>query len=307
LRRRIEKESMHLLISFAGVPRSLYDDIYKKRQEIFGSGVTAVGVPLPVDVGGPYTENYINTLLKRVGNTLEEFDKRGTTDLGIGIIYLDYSSGTENRLVERFFPFALCVGIEEFTAGAQTGMSLRISKNELAKRLRHAAGTLRDTVPVIKKFVQSDANTTPILLPVRNFKSSRLRPMLSKVVSDVSGASDKMSVLREIIEEFKRHYPRTKIEGAARKCFVDDRGIAFNPPGSALHGFARGAGGNGHNVTCWLAARLRLGAPYHRAYHYDCTAGGNRLEGYFYDCHDSFGPYRGNPHLNIAPNDYVRP
>jgi hypothetical protein len=89
------------------------------------------------------------------------------------------------------------------------------------------------------------------------------------------------------------------------KGFTDGSGVTFRSPGRALHGQLWEQAGEGHNEVCALNGHFRLGGPVGKGFHFDCTRA-PRLIGRFCNCHDLEAEYEGKPHLNIAPNDYVR-
>jgi hypothetical protein len=171
--------------------------------------------------------------------------------------------------------------------------------------LRVAVDTIRKSIPVLKKELSEQDNRTPWLLPKRNFKSAALLPKLAEIQQRIGSGEVASDVLGQAKKDFIQKHPFQRVDGNPRACFVDGRGVEFHAPGKDRHGFAR-PGPEKHPLMCLVAGRRRLGAPYDRAFHYDCARGAGRLIGHFASCHAPPSRIEGDPHLNIAPNDFVR-
>jgi hypothetical protein len=165
---------------------------------------------------------------------------------------------------------------------------------------------VKRSIPAVKKEITEHDNKTPLLLPIKNFDSKHLVPLLKEIQKTLVAAENKMETLKSFINTIEYYHPRKLIRTNNKPCFVDDRDIEFHPPGSARHAFARISNVD-HLLTCLLAGKRRLGAPYHPAFHYDCESGhGGNLKGCFSGCHEKASIMTGSPHLNIAPNDFIR-
>jgi hypothetical protein len=289
---------MDFIVVCAGIPASIYDAIYKERTTIVGPNGHFLGAPLKPahDSSFAYDPAYVTALIKRLWEMFKDDGEWKLRDTGLLLVHIPLASGA--YLVDEFFPFALPLAVD-WPLEARRGMPSRIQKNELVRKLKAATDTGKEIVPIIKREVQSDASSTPLLLPFRNFKSDALSPLLRSIASEIVGTMDRRAAVKTLTAPFKRKY-------FGDRAYRDDRGIWFRSPGNARHAFARPDTGNTHRYSCLLAGRERLGAPYDRAFHYDCVKGDTALTGRFTNCHDISAGYAGSPHLNIAPNDYVR-
>lgn len=303
---------MNFLVICAGVPSEWYDQIYKNRSKIAGSNGLFVGAPLrPAQNGGyRYEVSYVNKLLKRAREHFLEADEARLRDTGIILCYLDHGSNTEGNLNSRFFPFALSKLVASHYVPSQPKKRREQEKNKLIAQLTSDVRKLKKAVGPIKSELQSSANQTPLLLPHRNFQSQHLLECLDGLLCEIVGANDPVAKIEEHVQTFKRFHRMERIGDAVRKCFVNQKNVAFSSPGSATHGFARPNYRKPHQITCLLNGRTRLGAPYHWSFHYDCVKvranRARRLSGQFMNCHNEKKSYHGDPHLNIAPNDFVR-
>jgi hypothetical protein len=186
-------------------------------------------------------------------------------------------------------------------------MNARRSKNQLLNVLKVATELVKRTIPPLKKEITERDNRTPLLLPIKNFKSSCLTAELEGLQRDISHIDDKRQVIARAVANIERDHPPQRDDNDKRGFahFVDRRNIMFCPPGKNRHAFARPT--MGHPETCLLSGRRRFGAPYDRAFHYDCSKGAGILKDVFFGCHEGASVHEGMPHLNIAPNDFVRP
>ena len=163
------------------------------------------------------------------------------------------------------------------------------SKNELFDLLFRATICARVAIKELHKEITECRNRTPLLLPIKNFHSKTLRSQLQDLQIDLANQSDKAAkatAVKKTIDLIKIHHPLMKVDDSKKKqpCFLDDRGIEFHSPGSALHGLPSPTGD--HPIDCLLGGYRRLGAPFHAAFHYDCVKGSRgNLKGSFHSCH----------------------
>jgi len=253
-------------------------------------------------VGYTYPENCADLLISEFAKRIEDDHHNELGDEGIAVIYVDNGDHATSRFVQSFFPSTLCAKVSwKITFGTKAQVAK--SKNDLVVGLKHATNQARDALRLLAKELRERDAKTPLLLPVKNFTSAHLAKTLLELQSAVVNAADKDLAIKYAVESLESTHPPAK---DLKRYFVDDRKVEFRPPGShrARHGLARVVAG--HNPSCLLSGRRRLGAPYDRAFHYDCLRGDRSLVDDFFGCHDGPSRWKGNPHINIAPNDFVR-
>ena len=294
---------MNFIFVFAGIPIDFYDEVHSQHLLIIGDNAEFAGTPLfPKNGIFRYTQSYTQELIQDLHDRLqkvEEGNRMGNT--AVCTVIVDHKSGTEAAVHDSFFPFALQGSVSYEPYRNRVGQ--KQTKNKMIRDLQQIAVRLRRGVPPIHDEVTSRANSTPILLPIRNFESGRLADMLRRLEVEILDSRDKNVLVARHRKEFGKHHPPKKPVMGKRKFYSDRRSIEFHPPGSARHGVPHRD--SRHPNTCRLSAYARLGAPYDIAFHYDCTKG-KKLHGEFSNCHEEIKYYEGGPHLNIAPNDFVR-
>ena len=303
---------MRFVFGYAGI---------KKMEKNLASGVdtgTEVFFAPPLKQSAPVlSSNHIKSLQKKFKEkTLEERDSliKGCGDhisnIGFAVIYVRKDQKNDELFEAEFFPSTLVFSVDWMLTG-YNDKQINESKNKLFDLLMKATTSARLAIEELHKEITECKNRTPLLLPIKNFQSKILRSQLQGLQTKLAGQPDKAAMavaVKEIINLIKTGHPLKKVENSGNKqpCFLDDREIEFHSPGSFLHGLPSST--EDHPDACLLGGYRRLGAPFHAGFHYDCVKGirGN-LKGLFYSCHEEVGQVEGNPHLNIAPNDYVRP
>jgi hypothetical protein len=119
-----------------------------------------------------------------------------------------------------------------------------------------------------------------------------------------------MTVLTQNRKQFIHNHSANsdqKGHSSGPEYFVDSSKLKFKPPGHELHGYHQ-IGGAGHSSKCAISSRRRLGVPYHRAFHYDCTFDNGPTNAKLANCHrDEKKKVSTNKNINIYPSDYIRP
>lgn len=297
---------MRFVFGYAGIPSEIYDAIYSERTKICGDSVLFVGEPLRTktkDWNPRYTQSHCNFFLRGFANLIREDHHNRLQDTGFALLFIRHEAVTTSGFVKQFFPSTLCIEID-WALDRTSKKTIRQSKNELLKRLKEATEEAKKAIPPLKKELTERDNRTPLLLPLKNFDSKRLVDQINDLQDSLAREGDKSGVIRRAVKVLEYHHPMQTPERGFRKFFVDERKVEFRPPGSARHAFARVQ--STHPETCLLAARRRLGAPYDHAFHYDCQKGSGNIRELFFGCHEERSMREGDPHLNIAPNDFVR-
>ncbi|MFJ4155510.1 hypothetical protein ACIPZF_12045 [Pseudomonas sp. NPDC089752] len=288
---------MDYVFGFAGIPKELRDAVEARSAEFARKAKFFIDA---MPAGASYRQ-------RNVDYFAEQFRQYASTDVhqavSLAIFYLVKDADSTRFFVDSFFPHTLMIPVEWKWNSADGGSVVKAAKSLVATLVRQVA-TARAALPVLKDELQSRAATTPWLLPPKNFDSNTYVATLKNLHKAIGDGFCIQSALTQHRATFVKVHPGVRISGRHRNCYVDNRGVEFHPPGNDRHGFARDA--SQHDRQCLLAGRWRLGAPYDRLFHYDCTKGEKKLKGMFYGCHTPQAAQEGDPHLNISPNDHVR-
>jgi hypothetical protein len=308
---------MRFVFGYAGIPIRVFDDIAKKKKALASGQETEILLAPPLKSFDPALNlSHVNFLQNKFKETtLKEratFKGRGDhiSTIGFAVIYVRTNQENDDTFEEAFFPSTLVFSVDWKLTG-YNDIEINKSKNELFDLLLLATTCARAAIKELHKEITERRNTTPLLLPIKNFHSKTLRSLLYQLQMDLANQPPDIlaitTIIRKTIALIKNDHPLTKSVNSQKKllCFLDDRGIEFHSPGSAMHGLPSPT--DDHPVTCLLGGYRRLGAPFYAAFHFDCIKGvrGN-LKGSFHSCHELDNIIEGNPHLNIAPNDFVR-
>ena len=293
---------MDFIFGYAGIPGDIavYDYVISRKARIAKEKSIFISSPLR---HGKYLAADADFFIDKFTDVLGGDHHGEFVDAGIALIYINYKDGATVRFLSRFFPAMLAIPVE-FQMDWTSRATVHQSRNRLVQTLELATARARKAIPAIKREIQTKSNKTALLLPIRNFASRYFVPRLRELNDALGASGDANSTLAEAIKELERLHPKQWIDGERRPCFVDDRSIEFHAPGKDRHAFARAEAI--HNKLCFLGGRLRLGAPYDRAFHYDCEKGGVRYKEMFFGCHEDRAEREANPYLNVAPNDFVR-
>jgi hypothetical protein len=182
------------------------------------------------------------------------------------------------------------------------GQAHRKQYNRFIGALKRELTHVRKLATALKKeFVERDSRT-PLLLPLRNFRSTELNQLMIDVQNFRTGEPDYDVSLRRLINS---RGPQSLRESG--KTFFENRNsIRFYGPskGGARHGLP--VYNPPHNLTCMVNAFFRLGARYDVRFHYDCQYAAGQIGGIFPNCHDHEENWSKRTHLNVAPNDFTR-
>jgi hypothetical protein len=290
------------MLVFGGIPDIYFDrlkEIGLKRLDnipFTGIGLRSVNGKYTVDL--EYCEELIETLASYCESRPESISE------GLGVVMLQRPWETRS-FKDCFWPFSLYKQAIMDTKLSQKGEGRKKTANIYVNRAIDTGIKLHKYARKLTTFYKSELRRTPLLLPARAFSSQALVNLLRTVHDTVqdSGSSDVAASYADK-KFFASHEKRSDGKGFV---FVDNSGIRFkSPPRNTFHGHRpTKANENGHNARCFISSRVRLGGYYEDGFHYDCTRG-SRLDGSFYNCHDECSRYRGDPHLNIFPNDFIK-
>ena len=96
------------------------------------------------------------------------------------LAYVNYPEATLQFVDFWFFPFALPFPLELFQPAINASNEFNRARNEYVEYLIDEARRSLDVSAIVKKHTNVQ-NLTPILLPVRNFRSKHLTTMLANL------------------------------------------------------------------------------------------------------------------------------
>lgn len=299
---------MKFMFAYLGIPIKIFDKIHADRNKInIGNSDTFIGSPHP---DGSYT--YQMGSLHRIKDKFIEqleLDKKNNTTTAFAIIFIKYNDDNLRLIEEFFFPSILTFAIDWKLNGITTA-KINSSKNELMAILEKNTTRARNALIALDKELTEKLYRTPLLLPIKNFRAKEfLREQLKTLQNNLQNDLhiNPTEQLALFTTKFNSQYPMQAIpQDRFKKHYIDDHKVIFRTPCSRdLHGKPQTHDATHKGVQCIIGSFRRLGAPFNICFHYDCIKG-NRLIGNFYTCHLEESTYKGNPHINIAPNDYIR-
>ncbi|WP_426046092.1 hypothetical protein [Brevundimonas sp. TWP3-1-2b1] len=289
------------VFAFAGIPAAIYDGVYDQRLAICGDEAEFVSSPAKNTTHPGSAAAQVNRLVNVLTDRLRGDHHNALADTAFAMIAVGPT--TQTAALQAVFPAVLVIPVE-WSLDATTATTTKQSRNALIVLLREACLLARAVFKPLTKELREKDNRTPLLLPLKNFSSSALVRELSVFHDAVAQGADAGAAIVATTQAIDRRHPPQMIHGKVRRCYVDRRRVEFHAPGSARHAYARPT--SNHPDICLLAGSRRFGAPFDRCFHYDCSRGNKPLAGRFTRCHDVEANWSGKPHLNIAPNDYIR-
>lgn len=300
---------MRFVFGYAGLPAGeAFDYVFKKRASLLSPNSDFVGFPMPRKEG--LSEAHAKLFLSEFRGRLEaEFDKRSNlVATCCAVIYRRCNDDRDIKFENQFFPAILPIPIDWEPTG-ELPEERRASEKILFDTLLEASIRARAVLEVLHRELRDQANTTPLLLPVRNFDSRMYQDWLRGLQRSIAVSADEKlagGVLNAARNAFEAQYPR--VRGSSNVLsYHDDRNIEFKAPGiRRMHGRPWLVGEHPSEM-CHLSGFRRLGAPFNAAFHYDVQKDSpNSLAGMFCQCHGDREKMTGAPHLNIAPSDFTR-
>jgi hypothetical protein len=286
------------VVVIAGLPVEMHDRVRKESSKRFApDGFLSLK---PVQWPGykvKQADDYINEVGGYVSSLPED------TEVAVLLAYVDYGDPSTNTFVARFFPFALARALMPLDLSDVEGnKGFKERLNTYLDYLDAQIAALRERARVVREHTNVH-NLTPLLLPLRNFRSDQFPPLLENLFNNLGSHPEPKELLKEVVSDFFAAHPRTTPDGDDRHCFSDGV-LYFKSPGKHRHGFYRHSKNTSHGLTCLLNARSRLGGTYDYKLHYDCTPTRGSLNGHYPNCHGEDTQPK-TTHVNIAPNDAV--
>jgi hypothetical protein len=290
-----------MMFVFGGVPNIYYERLLERAKKELPNDVFT-GVPLYPSSGNAYvvTNEHCRDLILGLARYVE--GRPNCIENGVGVV-LALRAWERRSFRTTFAPLALCTEPRLDLPIKIQGEAARQVANQYATDVLASAERLRRPVRALMVELEVQLRRTPLLLPVRHFGSLHLDALLVEVSRTVEAAKPD-EALRAACDRFRSEHPfNASGRGGA---YVNPVGVKFAVPGrNDFHGRRRSIEAP-HNERCFLGARIRMGGYYVDGFHYDCTRGKSNYAGQFANCHDEVGDYKGRPHLNVFPNDFIR-
>ncbi|WP_146256613.1 MULTISPECIES: hypothetical protein [Stenotrophomonas maltophilia group] len=292
---------MRYHFAYAGIPQGFFYDRAHSQKENYLGGADFFGVPLSK---AGYSSDYVESIRRHFFDLVRRDQNNSLSNTSFGVIAVNCDGGDLRGLMDATFPSIFLAAAHWVPTWGSTA-ERNISANELITVLRVATKRAKLALTQIGDELCARSNSTPLLLPIKNFRSDSLAEELRRMHENIAAQDDYPSFVREVVDRIKRQHPFEKLKGSQKRAFKDDRDVIFGSPGRDRHAFSRP--GKEHSLDCVLSGKRRFGAPYDHAFHYDCTRDNQaQLKAEFSGCHEPAAERTGNPHLNIAPNDFVR-
>ncbi|WP_123834196.1 hypothetical protein [Methylobacterium currus] len=291
------------MLLVGGVPEIYFDRFSTRAANEIQHEFT--GLPLRKNSSGSYvvTYSYCEELLETLMRYIE--GRQSALESGLCVL-LALRPWEQDIFYDIFRPFSLYRSLSIGADLIQTGTGARVSANLYADSLTSVARSSLKALRAINIEFMQRLRRTPILLPERHFNASELSGMLDHLGRNLATSPDPAEVIQLECKKFEQKYAFEKI-GKRQGKFTNNNKIDFVSPGRAdMHGCRAKVAAPPHTVRCFLNAHLRSGGAYQDGFHYDCTKDGKSYSGNFPNCHDDDSNNKGNPHMNVYPNDFIR-
>ena len=302
------KEQMIIVV--AGIPQPISDKFVNRLQRKLGTPFSEIVFSMWWPIKKRYNKEYSDKLYDRLSEKLKEIkpsDQRSLLrDARLVLLYVDKEDGSESCLYRKFGLEALVVpfGNSEM---CKKPMGSKLEQNAAANLFaqdgKEALDHAKELLLIIAVEVGSRIANTCLLLPLKNFGSEacNIKDCIEYACKQ-KRMSDIKNQFKTCLKKIERSIKYTKEKG--KRCFVDERGRVYQAaPQGKRHGTAPEWYDPDHKSKCVIRGRIRFGASFDAAFHYDCApcTGG---------CHDSCcrkeKVSNKNTYLNISPNDHIR-
>jgi len=294
------------LIGYAGIPFEYFHGMVDAKQSFTEGNAEFYGFPM-YQGQKVCTSDDIKRFVGYFARRLRE-SEHSVNKLGFALLFLVPSQDVADEIA-AVVPSSLLPVPVIWNPIYGTNRELAEAKNQLIILLRNATRQAKRILSALRAEFSERANKTPLLLPLRNFDSPHLSATISALPGQLLLANDAGERVRQACREFEFWHPKALCQEChpPLNFYLDKKGVKFRAPGKALHGAAHPAT-SGHPDECVLAARRRMGAPFHHSFHYDCSRPPKPvINADLFQCHSvNRQGMIGHPHLNVAPNDYVR-
>lgn len=295
------------MICVAGAPGAVADELSRRPAARFteesDNGLVVRPIREPLAYRDGMSEFYLKELARRIQPL------PALQELTVLLAYVAYEGAPTARFVDQFFPFAISAPLPPFYPDAAPKHARRQSLTAYADHVEAAVARLRKQARVVRDVLSGQA-FTPLLLPLRNFRSAQLGPRIRALFDALGTIDDPRAALKDARESLLAAHPtrvldRPRPGEEVSRYFQDDRALRFVSPGRNRHGMARVVG-RSHRPSCLIDSRVRLGGPYDAHYHYDCDYKRGGLDTAYPNCHGEETTPGNETYVNIAPSDAIR-
>lgn len=304
------------LFIIAGLPHPLHSRIEEFLQSIAGTDAKVIAEPSPSNDRLLYRERTVQTLLRAAAQFVVRRLRNRSDDQSARPrrIALFYVPAEDDELLLRTFDFFVFpVSLRDLSTFDDSGKQRRHQRGacEAAVRKGMAVYT-NDLVELIQRRIESRKSHEPLLLPPTNFHlgAQRLRQNFCELTRGTRAWAKAMP--EEIIVKMFNHemLPRFLRQDERQSIFCDSRNVVFP---CARPTESHGA----HEIDPaaavpvlqdLLRSTYRFGAFLAQGFHHDAQLeGGHHFNQTRFDCSREGEISVTASHVNIYPNDYVRP
>jgi hypothetical protein len=294
-----------MLFLIGGIPQPLYSGVISRLVSVLRRD-HFVGAPLRLTPQQTYMvdHEYCSDLTETLVAYLEG-RRENVAEKGVGVIVLFREWEKPDQFECDFMPFAISEFRKVSITTIKQGEHLRRAINTYADVCIAAIALLRPPINALNLEYERRLRRTPLLLPIDHFASDHLTTLIGNTAAVIKEADIPAAAISAACAQFERHHPFQR--SGSGGVFCNSGGVNFKAPGrNAFHGKRPVMLAGEHNEYCFLNARFRLGGYLADGFHYDCTKGDSNYSGRFSTCHLKYDAYRGNPHLNIYSNNFIR-
>lgn len=297
------------LVVIVGAPQKLCQHLKRDNRSLENGRRTLLFFKL--NENETYNQEYLQGVYSSLSSYLQDLRENKSGRMLLperfeGVLVYYFPKDKSNLVRDMFFPEFLCRTVDfdlnEIRWGMPKNRFSQIANlivNDLVLKIKKDEKLLS----TLKQELASNANTTPMLLPVKNFPTLGLSKILDEL-KKVEADRNLNTQIREIVKRLDRFFPKTKLQ--KRRVFISKKDILFSSPGKDRHGYPEHDGAD-HDRSCWIKGNFRFGATFDSRFHYDCTRR-DISDKYFLECCESqnFQLPKSKRHVNVYANDYLR-
>ena len=304
------------LFLLAGLPHPLHSRIEEFLQSIAGTHAKVIAAPSPSNDGLLYREDTVQTLLRAGAQFAVRRLKNRSGDQSarprrIALFYVP-AEGDE-LLLRTFDFFVFPVSLRDLSIFDEAGKRRRHQREACEAAVRKGMEVYtNDLVELIQRRIESRKSHEPLLLPPANFHlgAQRMRHNFCELTRGTRPWAKAMP--EEIIAQMFDHemLPDFLGQNERQRIFRDSRNVVFpcaRP--TEFHGAqeidSAAAVPALHDL---LRSTYRFGTSLAQGFHHDAQLeGGRHFNQTRFDCSREGEISVTASHVNIYPNDYVRP
>ena len=304
------------LFLLAGLPHPLHSRIAEFFQNIAGTHAKVIATASPSYEKLLYRESTVQTLLKAgaqfaVRRLKNRSDDQAARPRRIALFYVPAEN--DELLLRSFDFFVFPVPLRDLATFDDAGKQRRHQREVCEAAIRKGMEVYtRDLIELIQRRIESRKSQEPLLLPPANFhlKDQRLKQDFCKLTRGIRAWSNAMpnEVFAQVFDhqmlpDFLGHNERQPV-------FRDSRNVVFpcaRP--TEFHGAQEiDPAAEVPVLSDLLRSTYRFGISLAQGFHHDAQfEGGRHFNQTRFDCSREGEILVTASHVNIYPNDYVRP